>query len=129
MAGPTVETEIVDGSTDQRLARKARERRLEVRLLIADLKDGKRTIDDVVELLVRDDRAFDLAQVVSSFSDIPNTQALRALLQKEASGIAVACRAMGLGSAAFRTVLENAGRTPGHLRRSRSATIWPAMRA
>lgn len=111
LAGPSVETEIVDGSTDQRLARKARERRLEVRLLIADLKEGKREVDDVVKLLVKDDRAFDLAQVVSSFSDIPNTQALRALLQKEASGIAVACRAMGLGSAAFRAVLEmRAGR-------------------
>ena len=109
--GPFVETETLNNSTDQRLASKARERRLEVRLLIADLKEGKREIDDIVELLVKDERAFDFAQVVSSFSNIPNTQALRALLHKEASGIAVACRAMGLGSAAFRAVLEmRAGR-------------------
>ena len=114
MAGPTVETEIVDGSTDQRLARKARERRLEVRLLIADLKDGKRTIDDVVELLVRDDRAFDLAQVVSSFSDIPNTQALRALFAKrgERDRRGLPRHGAGLGCIPHRS--RNAGRTPGH---------------
>ena len=107
----SLETEIVAGSSGHELASKARERRLEVRLLIADLKEGKRAIDDIVELLVKDDRAFDLAQVVSSFSDIPNSQALRALLQKEATGIAVACRAMGLGSGAFRAVLRlRAGR-------------------
>lgn len=110
-SGASLETETVNGFTDPQLASKARERRLEVRLLIADLKEGKRAIDDVVELLVKDDRAFDLAQVVSSFSDIPSTQALRALLQKEASAIAVACRAMGLGSDAFRAVLAlRAGR-------------------
>jgi hypothetical protein len=44
--------------------------------------------------------------VISTFSDIPNTQALRALLQKEASGIAVACKAMGLSETSFRSVLE-----------------------
>ncbi|MCC5977631.1 MAG: DUF2336 domain-containing protein [Salinarimonas sp.] len=102
---PEVETEVIDASKNKHFARKARERRLEVRLLIADLKEGKRGIDEVVTLLCKDDRAFDLAQVISTFSDIPNTQALRALLQKEASGIAVACKAMALGSGAFKDVL------------------------
>ena len=102
---PEVETEVIDASKNKQFARKARERRLEVRLLIADLKEGKREIDDVVSLLCKDDRAFDLAQVVSTFSDIPNTQALRALLQKEASGIAVACKAMGLSKDGFKDVL------------------------
>ena len=103
---PDVETEVIDASKNKQFARKARERRLEVRLLIADLKEGKREIDDVVTSLCEDDRAFDLAQVISTFSDIPNTQALRALLQKEASGIAVACKAMGLSENGFRHVLE-----------------------
>ena len=103
---PDVETEVVDASKNKNFARKARERRLEIRLLIADLKEGKRAIDDVVTSLCTDDRAFDLAQVISTFSDIPNTQALRALLQKDASGIAVACKAMGLSASGFRSVLE-----------------------
>ena len=103
---PDVETEVIDASKNKHFARKARERRLEIRLLIADLKEGKRAIDDVVTSLCTDDRAFDLAQVISTFSDIPNTQALRALLQKDASGIAVACKAMGLSASGFRSVLE-----------------------
>lgn len=114
-------TETIGGEPPARLARKARERRLEIRLLIADLKDGKRRLDDVVASLVQDDRAFDLAQVISTFGDIPNTQALRALLQKDASGVAVACRSIGLGQEAFRGILElraaRLGQTPQQVRR------------
>lgn len=88
------------------VAREARERRLEIKLLIADLKEGRRDLSEVVSMLAEQDRAFDLAQVVSTFADIPNAQALRALLQPEASGIAVACRSLGMEPEAFRTVLE-----------------------
>ena len=105
-SGPDFQTEIISGDAPKHVVREAREKRLEVRLLIADLKEGKRAIDDVVKSLVRQDRAFDLAQVLSTVSDIPNAQILRALLQKEPSGIAVACRAVGLGTDAFRTILE-----------------------
>jgi hypothetical protein len=97
--------ELISGEAPKRVVREARERRLELKLLIADLKDGRRTIDDVVSILSRDDRAFDLAQIISTFSEIPNAQALRALLQPESSGIAVACRALGVGPDAFRSVL------------------------
>lgn len=98
--------ELISGEAPKRVVREARERRLELKLLVADLKDGRRTIDDVVAILARDDRAFDLAQIISTFSEIPNAQALRALLQPEASGVAVACRALGVGAEAFRKVLE-----------------------
>ncbi|WP_372423160.1 DUF2336 domain-containing protein [Salinarimonas chemoclinalis] len=100
------QVELISGDAPKRVVREARERRLELKLLVADLKDGRRTVDDVVSILARDDRAFDLAQVISTFSDIPNAQALRALLQPETSGIAVACKALGLGAEAFRKVLE-----------------------
>lgn len=105
-SGPDYQTEIISGEAPKRVVREAREKRLEVRLLIADLKDGKRAVDDVVQSLVREDRAFDLAQILSTVSDIPNSQILRALLQKEPSGIAVACRSVGLGPDAFRSILE-----------------------
>ncbi|GGK44235.1 DUF2336 domain-containing protein [Salinarimonas ramus] len=105
-AEPGHQVELISGEAPKRVVREARERRLELKLLIADLKDGRRTIDDVVTILARDDRAFDLAQVISTFSEIQNAQALRALLQPESSGIAVACKALGLGAEAFRKVLE-----------------------
>jgi hypothetical protein len=100
------QVELISGEAPKRVVRQARERRLELKLLVADLKDGRRTIDDVVTILARDDRAFDLAQVISTFSEIPNAQALRAMLQPESTGVAVACRALGVGNEAFRTVLE-----------------------
>ncbi|TVR08125.1 MAG: DUF2336 domain-containing protein [Salinarimonadaceae bacterium] len=119
--GPDHVTEKISGDQPASLARMARERRLEIRLLIADLKEGKRQLDDVIVTLAQDDRAFDIAQVLSTFSDIPNTQALRALLQKDASGVAVACRAIGIGPAAFGSVLElrasRLGLTPKQVRR------------
>lgn len=98
--------ELISGEEPKRMVRQARERRLELKLLIADLKDGRRTIDDVVTILAHDDRAFDLAQVISTFSEIPNAQALRALLQPESTGVAVACRALGVDRDAYRAVLE-----------------------
>lgn len=105
-AGDAHRVELISGEAPKRMVREARERRLELKLLIADLKEQRRTIDDVVTILSQGDRAFDLAQIISTFSEIPNAQALRALLQPESSGIAVACRSLGVGPAAFRTVLE-----------------------
>jgi uncharacterized protein (DUF2336 family) len=108
-SAPEYATEVISGEIPKRVARQAREKRLEVRLLIADLKENRRELDDIVTSLVREDRAFDLAQVLSAVSDIPNAQLLRALLQKEASGIAVACRSAGVGVEAFRSILELRG--------------------
>lgn len=107
------------------MARQARERRLEVRILIADLKDKRRTLDDVIVMLSGQDRAFDLAQVLSHASSIPNAQILKALLQPDASGIAVACRSLAVSGAAFRAVLSlraaRLNQTPRQLERDATA--------
>ncbi|KAA2242262.1 DUF2336 domain-containing protein [Salinarimonas soli] len=89
----------------QPLARQARERRLEVRLLLADLRDGRTTIDEVLLTLAEQDRAFDLAQALGSVADITSAQVLRALLQHDVTGIAVACRAAGATQAGFAGIL------------------------
>jgi hypothetical protein len=86
--------------------RQAQERRFEVRLLIADVQKGLRTVSEVVETLAAEDRAFDLAQVVSVVAGIENVQCLKALLEPDASGIAVACRNIGITAEAFRAVLS-----------------------
>jgi hypothetical protein len=103
---PNRETWVIDAIKNKQFARKAHECRLEACLLIADLKEGKRKINEVMTSLSRENRAVDLAQVISTFSNITTIQALRTLLQKEASGIAVACKAMGLSSSCFRSILE-----------------------
>ncbi len=92
-------------AASQPLARQARERRLEVRLLLADLREGRTTIDEVLRILAGQDRAFDLAQALGSVADINSAQVLRALLQHDVTGIAVACRAAGATQAGFDGIL------------------------
>jgi len=87
------------------LARQARHQRLEVKLLLAELAAGTRELDEVVTMLAEEDRAFHLALVFAQRADLGTDQALRVLMQRDASGIAVTCRALGIGSDAFEAVL------------------------
>ncbi len=102
------EDDDVDFASDSEaaaIARLARRQRLEVSQLIKDLKDRSRTIDDIVVMLAEEDRAYHLAQVIAQASDISAEQALRVLLRRDVSGIALACRALDLGFPAFSAVL------------------------
>jgi hypothetical protein len=90
----------------QLVVRHARQQRFEVRLLIADLVAKVREVDDVLLMLADEDRAYHLAQVLAQISDIGTEQALRVLMQRDASGIAVLCRSLGVGEEAFRAILN-----------------------
>ncbi|WP_353182344.1 DUF2336 domain-containing protein [Bosea sp. (in: a-proteobacteria)] len=92
--------------TPQSLARQARQQRLEVKLLLADLAAKVREVDDVLTMLADEDRAYHLAQVLAQVADIGPDQALRVLMQRDASGIAVTCRTLGVGMTAFRAILQ-----------------------
>lgn len=97
-------------SDAQSLARQARQQRLEVKLLISDLAAKTRELDDVLIMLADEDRAYHLAQVMAHVSDLSTEQALRVLMQKDPSGIAVTCRSLGVGSTAFRAMMTLRGR-------------------
>ncbi|WP_199092010.1 DUF2336 domain-containing protein [Bosea sp. ASV33] len=88
------------------LARQARQQRLEVKLLLSDLAAKVREVDDVLVMLADEDRAYHLSQVLSEIAGISIEQALRVLMQRDSSGIAVACRSLGIGSTAFRAILQ-----------------------
>jgi uncharacterized protein (DUF2336 family) len=92
------------------LARQARQQRREVRLLIADLQAGERSLDEVVTMLAEEDRAFHLAQVIATRAEIATEQALRVLMQRDVSGIAVLARTLDLGKDTFHAVLLLRGR-------------------
>ncbi|CAN7326787.1 DUF2336 domain-containing protein [Bosea sp. LjRoot9] len=87
------------------LARQARQHRLEVKLLLVDLAANKRALDDVVIMLAEEDRAYHLAQVFAQAGEISIEQALRILMQRDVSGIAVLCRALNVGAPAFEAIL------------------------
>lgn len=97
--------EIDPDSEAAAIARLARRQRLEVSQLITDLKGETRVLDEVVVMLADEDRAYHLAQVLARISDISVEQALRALLQRDVSGIALACRALDIGIPGFAAVL------------------------
>jgi uncharacterized protein (DUF2336 family) len=88
------------------LARQARQQRFEVRLLLSDLAAGKRPLDEIVTMLSDEDRAYHLAEVLGQAATISTEQALRVLMQRDVSGIAVACRSLDVGADAFRALLE-----------------------
>lgn len=92
------------------LAKQARQQRLEVKLLLSDLRAKVRTLAEVVTMLAEDDRAFHLAQVIATSAEVTNEQALRVLLQKDVSGIAVLARILDLDKDAFLAILNLRGR-------------------
>ena len=103
MSDPNAETGSHQAAA---MARQARQQRREVRLLIADLQAGTRSLGEVVEMLSEEDRAFHLAQVIATSAEISNEQALRVLMQRDVSGIAVLARMLGLGKHTFHAILE-----------------------
>jgi uncharacterized protein (DUF2336 family) len=92
-------------SDGQSLARQARQQRLEVKLLLTDLAAKQRQLDDVLIMLADEDRAYHLAQVLAQAADITAEQALRVLMQKDPSGIAVTCKSLGVDDTAFRAII------------------------
>jgi uncharacterized protein (DUF2336 family) len=94
----------------QTLARQARQQRLEVKLLLSDLAANARELDGVLIMLAEEDRAYHLAQVLAQAADITTERALRVLMQRDASGIAVACKSLGVGTEAFRAIMVLRGR-------------------
>ncbi|RYE80307.1 MAG: DUF2336 domain-containing protein, partial [Hyphomicrobiales bacterium] len=88
------------------LAKQARQQRLEVKLLLSDLRAKTRTLDDVVTMLAEEDRAFHLAQVIATSAEVTNEQALRVLMQRDVSGIAVLARILELDKHSFHAILE-----------------------
>jgi Uncharacterised protein conserved in bacteria (DUF2336) len=84
----------------------ARQRQQEVRSLLADVDSGRRVRDDVIRLVAEEDRAFDLALVLGAFADLPTAQVLKVLLEPDASGIAVAARAIGVPADIFQAILD-----------------------
>jgi hypothetical protein len=83
----------------------ARERQQEVQSLLADVTAGRRSRNEAIKLVADQDRAFDLAMVLGAFATLPAAQVLKALLESDASGIAVAARSIDLPAEIFGAIL------------------------
>jgi uncharacterized protein (DUF2336 family) len=100
-----IAVQAADGGSATTTA-EARQRREEVRTLIEDVHQRKRTLDDVVAMLADQDRAFDLALVIGSFAKLPAAQVLKTLLASDVDGIAIVCRSLSLPPETFRHILQ-----------------------
>jgi uncharacterized protein (DUF2336 family) len=84
----------------------ARRRQQQVRTLINDVTRSRRDLEDVIVLVAEDDRAFDLALVLSTFAKLPAAHVLKVLLAPDASGLAVVCRSVNLMPHAYAAILK-----------------------
>jgi uncharacterized protein (DUF2336 family) len=84
----------------------ARLRQQQVRHLINEILKERRDLGDVVTMIAEEDRAFDLALVLSTFAKLPAAHILKVLLAPDASGLAVVCRSVSLDPEAYGAVLK-----------------------
>jgi len=87
----------------------AKKRQADAKSLLTEVKAGTRSIEEAVEVLAGEDRAFDLARVISVMSGMPEGLVLKALLDGEGNAIADICRTAKLSERAFRGVLTLRG--------------------
>lgn len=95
---------LIDGGKAGPFAAQAMQQRLEIGMLLQDLGAGKRKVDDVVTMLAQEGRAYHLAQAIAQETKVGVEKILRAMMQRDASAIGVACKMIGISSLAFREV-------------------------
>lgn len=83
-----------------------RRERLEVRVIIQDVKSGKMPLNDAVSKLSHENRPVHLGWLLSSIADLPENIISNALLKVNGLPIAVTCKALELSPAAFAAVAE-----------------------
>lgn len=72
--------------------------------LVADLEAGRTTLDAVTTDLVDSDRTTDLAAVLSALSGFDEVSIVRVMMREDAAGIALVCKALEMGEAAYRHI-------------------------
>jgi hypothetical protein len=76
-----------------------------LKALIAEIASGERPVDEVVEGLASQDKAFDLARVVGALGGMPEGAVLKNLLETDVEPIMAASRSAGIGPEGFRAIL------------------------
>lgn len=95
---------LTEGGKAGPFATQAMQQRLEIGMLLQDLGSGKRNLDDVVTMLAQEGRAYHLAQAIAQATKLGVEKILRALMQRDASAIGVACKVVGMSPVAFREI-------------------------
>ena len=86
--------------------REAQRGRLEIRVLISEVRDGKRHIDQAVEKLCASDRALDVALLIKELSDVGDIDVTKIMFKEEGGPIAVLCKNLGVGTPAYAAIVR-----------------------
>jgi uncharacterized protein DUF2336 len=76
-------------------------KRIDAKKLLAAIRSGERSLDSVISYLSKQNRPLDCAIILSKLSQIPEEQVANTLLKLNGEGIALLCKALGLGREAF----------------------------
>lgn len=74
--------------------------------LLADMRAGKRKLDDIVVELANADRHADLARFLGEIAEIDESQILRVLVRADANGIATVARGLDLSAETYARIVE-----------------------
>ena len=79
---------------------------LGVAALLADLRAGRRALDEIVVELAKVDRHADLARFLGDFASIDESQILRVMVRSDANGIATVARGLGLEPKTYAEIVD-----------------------
>ena len=86
--------------------KESRRDRLEVRVIIQEVKNGKKSLSDAVIKFAEENRPVHLGWLLAAVADLPENIIANALLKPNGLPIAVTCKALDITQAAFEAIAE-----------------------
>jgi uncharacterized protein (DUF2336 family) len=78
-----------------------RRNRIECKVMLADLRDGKRGLDDVLDELIFKKRLVDIAFIFAELAGVPEAHVNNVLHKVNSTGIAVICRTLEVAGTVY----------------------------
>ncbi|MEJ1161950.1 DUF2336 domain-containing protein [Prosthecomicrobium sp. N25] len=78
-----------------------RRSRLESKVMVADVREGKRSVNDVLDQLIMKKRILDAAYVLSELASVPEAHVNNVLHKVNPTGIAVVCRSLDIAETTY----------------------------
>lgn len=82
-----------------------RRNRIDAKLMVADIRENKRRLDEVLDQLVFKKRVIDIAYVLSELAGVPEAHVNNVLHKVNATGIAVVCRSLDISETAYQRLM------------------------
>ena len=86
--------------------KRAQQSRLELRVIISEIRQGTRQLDPMIQTLCEDNRALDIAMLLRELADLKEVDVSRVMFREEAGPIAVLCRYLSVSSEAFHAIAK-----------------------